>query len=134
MGLSDISSDVVIIENTHAMESIVVKLLLEIGGSFELHKQQQEATTNTSTLVHGRTQFVVSRTEKEVVDARKTSVPKKTQTDTKYCMFIFSNIHGLFPVFLYTLALPTCVIIMSLFFTMSLYNYCIFQRNLNTTR
>ena len=55
VGLCDISTDVDIIENTCTMESIVDKLLLEICDAFELHKQQQEATTNTSTLVHGRT-------------------------------------------------------------------------------
>ena len=60
MCLGDISADVHIIESTcAAMESIVDELLLEIGDTFELHKQQQDATTNTSTLVHGRTRFVV---------------------------------------------------------------------------
>ena len=63
---------------------------------FELHKQQHEATTNTSTLVLGRTWFAVSKTEREVVEARKISVPKKT-----YTKFIFNNIHEL--AFLYTL-------------------------------
>ena len=103
------------------------ELLLEIGDTFELHKQQQEATTNTSTLVQGRTQFAVPKTEKEVVEARKPSVPK-IKTDTKYCMFIFSNIHEPFPFFLYTLALATCVvIIMSTmsFNYVNIYYYCI---------
>ena len=36
-------------------------ILLEIGDALELHKQQHKATTNTSTLVHGRTQFAVLR-------------------------------------------------------------------------
>ena len=114
MDLRCISVDVDIIENACAMESIVDELRLEIGDAFELHKQQQEATRNTSTLVYGRTRFAVPKTEKELVKVRKTSVPKKNQTDTKYYMFIFSNVHELFPVFLYTLA--TYVIIMSLFF------------------
>ena len=107
MGLGNISADIDIIENACSMEFIVDKLLLEIGNAFELHKQQQEATTNTSTLVHGGTRFAVPKTEKEVVEARKTSVPEKTQTDTKYYMFIFNNIRELFPVFLYTIALAT---------------------------
>ena len=59
MGLGDISADVDIIKNAHAMESIVDKLLLEIGDAFELHKQHQVATINTSTLVHGRTRFAL---------------------------------------------------------------------------
>ena len=50
------------------MESIVNELLLEIGDAFELHKQQQEATTNASTLVRGRTQFAVPKTGKEVAE------------------------------------------------------------------
>ena len=62
MGLGDIFTDVDIIENPCAiMESIVDDLLLEIGDAFELHKQQQEATTNTCTLVHGRTQFAATK-------------------------------------------------------------------------
>ena len=47
MGVGDISTNVNIIENACAMESIVDELLLEIGDAFVLHKQQQEATTNT---------------------------------------------------------------------------------------
>ena len=115
--VSYISADVDIIKNACAMESIVDELLLEIGDAFQLHKQQQEARTNTCTsiLVHGKTRFALSKTEKEVVEARKISVLKKTQTDTKYCMFIFNNIHELFLVFMYMyrLALATHVIIMS---------------------
>ena len=45
-----ISADV---KNACTMESIVDKILLEIGDAFELHKQQQEATTKPSTLVYG---------------------------------------------------------------------------------
>ena len=48
MGLGDISADVDIIENACTMESIVDELLLEIGDAFELHKEQQEARTNTN--------------------------------------------------------------------------------------
>ena len=91
MGLGDISADIDSIENACAMESIVDELLLEVGNAFELHEQQQEPTTNTSTLVHGRTRFAVPKTEKEVTEARKASVPKKTQTDTKYCMRLWNE-------------------------------------------
>ena len=55
MGLSNIS------KNACTIESIVDELLLEIGDTFELHKQQHKATTNTSSLVHGRTQFAVPK-------------------------------------------------------------------------
>ena len=54
MGPGDISADLDTIENACAMKSIV-DVVLEVGDTFELHKQQQEATTNTSTLVHERT-------------------------------------------------------------------------------
>ena len=37
---------------------------------------------NASTPVHERTRFAAPKTEEEVVEARKASVPKKTQTDT----------------------------------------------------
>ena len=89
------------------------------GDTFEL---QQDATTYTSTLVHGKTWFALPKTEKEiytfVVEARKNSVVNKTQIDIKYCTgtFIFNNIHELFTVFLYTLALATHSIIMSSIF------------------
>ena len=46
MGLGDISTDVDNIENACAMESIV-----KFHDAFELQKQWQEATTDTSTLV-----------------------------------------------------------------------------------
>ena len=39
----------------------------------------------------GRAQFAVPKTEKEVTEARKASVPKKTQTDTKYCMCLWNE-------------------------------------------
>ena len=39
MGLDDVSADIDIIENRCTMESIVDKLLLEIGDAFGLHKQ-----------------------------------------------------------------------------------------------
>ena len=76
-------------------------VLLEFGDAFKLHKLQQEATTNTSTLVRGRTLFAVAKTEKEVVEARKISVPKKIQIEP--------YVHILVSAFLYTLALATWV-------------------------
>ena len=89
----DISTDVDIPKNACAMESIVDQL--EAGDAFELYKQEQEVLTTTSTLVHGGTRFALPKTEKEVVEARKASVPKKTQADTKYCMRLWNewNMH-----------------------------------------
>ena len=56
------------------MKSIVdVHVLLEIGDAFELQKQHQEATTNTSTLVNGRTLFAAQKTEEVVVEVRTSS-------------------------------------------------------------
>ena len=89
----NISTDVDILENTCTMESIMDALLLEAGDAFELYEQEQEVptTTSMSTLVQGRTRFAVPKTEKEVVEARKASVPKKTQIDTKYCMRLWNK-------------------------------------------
>ena len=55
------------------MESIVDELLLEIG-----------ATTNTSTLVHGRTRFAVPKSRKKLLKQEK----QCAQTDTKYCIAV----------------------------------------------
>ena len=99
MGPGDISADVDI---TCAMVSIVDELLLEIGDTLELHKQQHKATTNTSTLVHSRARFAVPKTEKKVVEAKKNKkqCAQEDPNGYKYYMFIFSNIHQLFLVYI----------------------------------
>ena len=88
---SNVSTDVDYFDSACAMESIVDELLLQAGDVFELHEQQQEVTTNNSTLAHGRIWFAVPKTDEEVVEARRASVPKKTQTDTKYCMRLWNE-------------------------------------------
>jgi hypothetical protein len=91
MGVGDISANVDIFDNACAMESIIDELLLEAGDAFEVYEQQQGVASNASTPVHGRTRFAVPKTEEEVVEARKASVPKKTQTDTRYCMRLWDE-------------------------------------------
>ena len=90
---SNVSTDVDKFDNTCAMESIVDEILLQAGNAFELHEQQQKIATNNSTLVYGRIQFAVPKTDEEVVEARRSraSVPKKTQTDTKYCICLWNE-------------------------------------------
>ena len=70
MDLGDISADVDVIENACAMEHY-----------WKSVTTVQTTTTNASILVHERTRFAVSKTQREVVEARKNCVPKKTKTD-----------------------------------------------------
>ena len=73
-----------------ALESIVDNLLLEASEAFEQNGLEQEVAT-TSMLSIETCRFAAPKTESDVAEARRASVPKKTQTDTKYCMRLWNE-------------------------------------------
>ena len=88
MGVGNISANVDIFDHACTMESIIDELLLEACDAFEVYEQQQGVASNPSTPVHERTRF---SSKEEVVEAREASVPKKTRTDTRYCMHLWDR-------------------------------------------
>ena len=48
-------------------------------------------TSTNSTHVQGKARFADPKTEDDVAAARRASVPKKTQADTKYCMRLWNE-------------------------------------------
>ena len=48
-------------------------------------------TSTNSTHVQGKARFADPKTEEDVAAARRASVPKKTQADTKYCMRLWNE-------------------------------------------
>ena len=65
----------------HAVDCELDRLLLEASENYE----QKHDIAET------QQRFAFPKTEKEVVEAKKASVPKKTQQDTNYCVRLWNQ-------------------------------------------
>ena len=69
-----------------ALESLVDTLLLQASNAFET----AEIPSNSIT-AETKSRFADPMSEEDVAKARRASVPKKTQADTKYCMRLWND-------------------------------------------
>ena len=72
-------------DNACALESLADDLLQEAYEVFE-HGQEK----STTSILDGKTRFANPKTE-DVAAAKRASIPKETQADTRYCMRLWNE-------------------------------------------